>query len=60
MQYIYILSTKISMLLKKISGMQQRQNLIKANKYLVNIWNLVIGLYIKEKLRFSTNCIAYI
>lgn len=60
MQYIYILSAKISMLLKKISGMQQRQNLIKANKYLVNIWNLVIGLYIKEKLRFSTNCIAYI
>lgn len=60
MQYIYILSTKISMLLKKISGMQQRQNLIKANKYLVNIWNLVLGLYIKEKLRFSTNCIAYI
>lgn len=60
MQYIYILSAKISMLLKKISGMQQRQNLIKANKYLVNIWNLVLGLYIKEKLRFSTNCIAYI
>ena len=30
-----------------------------ANKYLANVWSLVLGVYMKEKLIFSTNYIAY-